>query len=63
MMSGNKHKPWTPEEDARLRSLLEGGTSSALVGAKLKRTTKAVMVRASILKLAMRQSGLKVESN
>jgi DNA invertase Pin-like site-specific DNA recombinase len=38
-------RPWTPEDDARLRSLLEAGASVSLVAAKLKRTQSAVKNR------------------
>src|ERR1700687_4872214 len=38
-------RPWTPEDDARLRSLLEAGASVSLVAAKLKRTAGAVKSR------------------
>jgi hypothetical protein len=56
-MPGNR--PWTLEDEARLRSLIADGTSIALVAAKLKRTITAIRGRAKILKLPLRQPGLK----
>jgi hypothetical protein len=35
-------RPWTPEEDNRLRTLLEGGVSAVFASAKLKRTVSAI---------------------
>jgi hypothetical protein len=40
----NSNNKWTPEEDARLKSLIEANTSIDLIAAKLKRTTKGVKV-------------------
>jgi hypothetical protein len=56
-------KPWTPEEDERLRTLLEAGTSLFLVAAKLRRTLAATRGRASIIGVSVKQekSGLKVK--
>ena len=56
-------KPWTPEEDERLRTLLEAGTSLFLVAAKLRRTLAATRGRASIIGVSLKQekSGLKVK--
>ena len=45
-------RPWTAEDDAQLRSLLEAGDSVRLVAVKLKRTYGAVKSRLS--KLAYR---------
>ena len=41
----NLKRPWTTEDDVRLRSLLEAGVSVLLVAAKLKRTTSAIKSR------------------
>ena len=41
----NLKRPWTAEDDVRLRSLLEAGVSVLLVAAKLKRTTSAIKSR------------------
>src|SRR5260370_9968227 len=43
----NLKRPWTADEDARLRQLLEAGASLRLVAAKLKRTAGAVKSRSS----------------
>jgi hypothetical protein len=42
----NLRRPWTADEDARLRSLLAAGTSVALVAAKLKRTVVLLQLAA-----------------
>ena len=54
----NLKRPWTADEDARLRQLLEGGTSFKLVAAKFKRTVGAVKSRSKRL----RQRPLKADS-
>jgi hypothetical protein len=62
----NQNRPWTPEEDERLRSMLEGGDSVWLVAAKLKRTTKAVKTRkaaAHIRMVKMREPNSVIEQN
>ena len=48
-MAENTSKKCTPEDDARLRAQLEGGTSHQLVAAKLKRTIISIRGRARIL--------------
>lgn len=48
-MPENSNNKSTPEEDARLKSLIEANTSIDLIGAKLKRTTKGVKSRAHAL--------------
>ncbi len=48
-------RPWTPEEDARLRVLIEAGTPIALVAAQLKRSVQAVKTRASALRISFKQ--------
>ena len=47
----NLRRPWTPDEDARLRSMLEAGISTTIAAAKLKRTKSALRGRASMLQL------------
>jgi hypothetical protein len=46
----NLKRLWTADEDARLRQLLEGGTSFILVAAKFKRTVGAVKSRSKRLR-------------
>jgi hypothetical protein len=53
-MAQNKNKKWSPEEDARLRTLLEGGTSVTLVAAQLKRTVTATKGRAHLLGVSLK---------
>ncbi len=44
-MPENSSNKWTPEEDARLKSLIEANTSIHLIAAKLKRSVGAVRTR------------------
>jgi len=53
-------RPWTPEDDARLRS--EAGASVSLVAAKLKRTAGAVKSRSNLLGVARRRAPPRAES-
>jgi hypothetical protein len=57
-----RNRPWTPEEDGRLRALLEGGASKTLITAKLNRTLSAIRSRASILRLSFTQIKLKLKA-
>jgi hypothetical protein len=54
-------RPWTAEDDVRLRYLLEGGDSFMLVAAKLERTTSAVKTRSNKLGLGRQQTVPRVE--
>ena len=54
-MPGNSNNKWTPEEDARLKSLIEANTSIHLIAAKLKRSVPAIRSRASILNILMKR--------
>jgi hypothetical protein len=49
----NLKRPWTADDDAKLRALLTAGTSDALVAAKLKRTVRAVAAHCSKLGLSL----------
>jgi hypothetical protein len=49
-MSG---RPWSPEEDDRLRKLALAGLSLAAISEQLKRGKSAVRVRAEKLKIAI----------
>ena len=49
-MSG---RPWSPEEDDRLRKLALAGLSLAAIAEQLKRSKSAVRVRAEKLKMAI----------
>ena len=44
-MNSDRNRPWTPEEESRLRTLVEEGTSAMLIAAKLKRTVAAIRGR------------------
>jgi hypothetical protein len=52
----NEPKKWTPEEDERLRNLVESNMSIHLVAAALNRSAPAVEGRASILKLSLKRA-------
>ena len=54
-MPENNNNKWTPEEDARLKSLIEANTSIHLIAAKLKRSVPAIRSRASILNILMKR--------
>jgi hypothetical protein len=59
----NSSNKWTPEENARLKSLIEANTSIHLIATKLKRSVSAIRTRASILKIAIKgvRLGLKAK--
>jgi hypothetical protein len=57
-----KNRPWTPDDDKQLRTLLESGTSKTLVAAKLKRTVSAIEARVSIIKIPLREIKLQSKS-
>jgi hypothetical protein len=51
----NANNKLTPEEDIRLKSLIEANTSVHLVAAKLKRSVSAIRARASLLNIPMKR--------
>jgi len=59
----NANNKWTPEEDARLKSLIEVNTSAHFIAAELKRSVNAVKARAQVLNISMKrvQVGLKAK--
>jgi hypothetical protein len=40
-------RPWTPEEDDQLRSMLDAGTKAGLIARELKRSLGAIYARAN----------------
>ena len=52
-------KFWTPEEDDRLRMLVEAGKPIEFIAAELKRSAKAVEGRAYILRISLKTVNLK----
>jgi hypothetical protein len=50
----NANNKWIPEEDARLKSLIEANTSIDLIAAKLKRSVPATRYRAAVLHISMK---------
>ena len=51
--------PWTPEEDKRLRMLVEACKPIEIVAAELKRSVKAVSSRAYVLRISLKRVNLK----
>jgi IS30 family transposase len=65
MMPISRHRrPWTTEEDERLRSMVEASMSIHLIAAKLNRSTEGIRARASILKISFKRArlGLKAKA-
>lgn len=62
-MPENSNNKWTPEEDARLKSLVEASTSIHLIAAKLKGSVYAIRTRASKLNIPIKhvRVGLKAK--
>jgi hypothetical protein len=52
-------KFWTPEEDTRLRMLVEAGKPTEFIAAQLRRSAKAVKSRAHILRISLKTVNLK----
>ena len=53
MKSKTANKFWTPEDDERLKSLIENSTSLNCVAASLQRSVSAVKNRAHVLKISI----------
>ena len=51
-------RPWTPEEEALLRSMRQAGKSTTLISAKLNRTVAAIKERASKIGAALKRTKL-----
>lgn len=51
-MIGPLNRPWSLEEDERLRELIASGTNPNRIGIKLKMTTVAVRQRIAELEIA-----------
>jgi hypothetical protein len=56
-----RNRPWAPEDDIRLRTLLESGASTALVAAKLKRSISATKGRASAVGISLKKDKAKAD--
>jgi len=59
LAGGPLARNWTPEEDNRLRRLVEAGRSIEFVAAELKRSAKAVEGRAYALRISLKRVTLK----
>ena len=53
---------WTPDEDERLRCLMEAGKTARTISTDFKRTTRAIRRRAERLKLSWRMAKLKLKA-
>jgi hypothetical protein len=58
-MRENSGKPWTPQEDERLRELAAAGAALAEIAEKLDRTAPATKARAYILRVMLGRFGSK----
>jgi hypothetical protein len=54
-MAHNQWNLWTPEQDERLRTLVEVGCSAVLVAAKLKGSLSATKARCRTLKKSVKR--------
>ena len=54
--------PWTPEEDKRLRMLVEACKPIEFIAAELKRSAKAVAGRAYALRISLKRVKLKLKA-
>jgi hypothetical protein len=50
-----KGQPWTAEDDARLKSMMEASMSMHLIAAKMKRTPQGVKSRAIALGMSTKR--------
>jgi hypothetical protein len=58
-MRENSGKPWTPEEDERLREFAASGAGPVEIAEKLNRTVPATKMRAYILRVMLGRFGAK----
>jgi hypothetical protein len=58
---GLKGRPWTAEDDDRLKSLIEANMSIHLIAAKMKRTTQAVKYRANSMGISTKRVWMKAK--
>jgi hypothetical protein len=56
MKSKTTNKLWTPDEDKRLKFLIETSISLNLVAAKLQRSASAVKNRAHVLRISIKRT-------
>jgi hypothetical protein len=50
-------RPWEPEEDNRLREMVQAGKTITIISLRLKRTVTAVRGRLGILKVSLGKVG------
>jgi hypothetical protein len=58
-MAKKSRKPWTIQEDERLRELAATGDRLSEIGEKLDRTVSAAKARAYVLRVSFRRFGSK----
>ena len=58
-MRENSGKPWTPQEDERLREFAASGAALIEIAEKLNRTVPATKTRAYIIRVLLRRFGAK----
>jgi hypothetical protein len=58
-MQVNSGKPWTPQEDERLREIAASGAALAEIAQELNRTASAIKTRAYILRVMLGRFGAK----
>jgi len=61
-MAQNDRNIWTPEEDNRLRTLLEAGRPTAFAAAELKRSVTAIKGRAYVLRISLKRVTLRLKA-
>jgi hypothetical protein len=54
-------RPWTPEENGRLRRLAEDGRSAAVIAERMKRSYMSVYMRVRKLGIRLRRTGRKAK--
>lgn len=54
--SQRQSKPWTPEEEAELKTLVKQNTPTRLLGLKLERTEQSIRSKAKKLGISLRPS-------
>jgi len=54
-MAENKRKPWTADEDERLRQLILSNASAASAAEQLDRTVAAITARAYVIGVTLRR--------
>ena len=59
MSARNRRRLWEPDEDKRLREMVEAGKSLTMIALRLKRTVGAVRGRLTVLRISVRKVHIK----